>query len=252
MAVGPREFYPTLPSTQDRALELARTGAPEGTRVVAQCQTGGRGRLSRTWASPTGGLYCSVIVRRPREHPGLLPLSVGALLAVELREAYRVPIALKWPNDLLVQEPGKAARKLSGILADEARSPALGRVVVVGVGVNVRLDRAVLAPALSERIAALEEYVRPPPDLEEVEAMVVRSAVGGAERLTDEDGTREVLALGRELLYGVGRPVTVDGVPAGTIATIGEEGELLLVPPGDRVAERVAIWAGDVRVEEAT
>jgi BirA family biotin operon repressor/biotin-[acetyl-CoA-carboxylase] ligase len=245
--VGPREFYDSLPSTQDRALALARDGAPEGTRVVARRQTRGRGRLERPWESPEGGLYCSIVLPRPREHPGLLPLTVGAVLASALRKEYAVPLALKWPNDLLVVETGRLPRKLSGILTDEVASPTLGRAVVAGIGVNVRLDRESISSPLSERTAALDEFVSPPPRLEEVEALVVASALGAAQRLSSADGARTARALCRELLYGVGRPVTVDGQPTGTLEALGDEGELWIAASNDRVA----IWAGDVRVEEA-
>ncbi len=105
--MGPRELYDTLPSTQDRALSLARAGAPEGTRVIARRQTHGRGRLARSWESPEGGLYCSILLSRPSDHPGLLPLTVGARLASALRKEYAVPLVLKWPNDLLVHAPDR-------------------------------------------------------------------------------------------------------------------------------------------------
>lgn len=245
--MGPRELYDTLPSTQDRALLLAREGASEGTRVIARRQTRGRGRLDRSWESPEGGLYCSIVLPRPREHPGLLPLAVGARLASALREQYTVPLVLKWPNDLLVHEPDRPVRKLSGILTDEVDSPTLGRAVVAGVGVNVRRDRGSPHPLLPENVAALDEFVSPPPSLEDVEAIVVESAVGAAEWLSNADGARKARDLCRELLYGVGRAVTVDGHPAGTLEALGDDGELLLATATDRVA----IWAGDVHVEEA-
>ena len=120
--MGPRELYDSLPSTQDRALALARDGAPEGTRVVARRQSRGRGRLERAWESPEGGLYRSIVLSRPRDHFGLLPLTVGAVLASALRKEYSVPVVLKWPNDLLVLEPGRHPRKLSGILTDDVAS----------------------------------------------------------------------------------------------------------------------------------
>ena len=245
--MGLREFYESLPSTQDRALALAREGAPEGTWVVARRQTRGRGRLERSWESPEGGLYGSIVLSRPRDHTGLLPLTVGAVLASALRKEYAVPVVLKWPNDLLVLEPGRAPRKLAGILTDEVASPTLGRAVVVGVGVNVRLDRTLLPPSLSERVAALDEFVTPSPPLEEVEAIVVGSVLGAAQRLAAPDGARTARNLCRTLLYGVGRPVTVDGRPAGTLEGLGDEGELWVTSSTDRVA----IWAGDVRVEGA-
>jgi len=244
--VGPREFHETIPSTQERALELARAGAREGTRVVARHQSNGRGRLERSWSSPVGGLYCSIVLPRPREHPGLLPLTVGARLALSLHERYRVPLALKWPNDLLVRDPDGPARKLSGILTDEVASPTLGRAVVTGVGVNVRLPRESLPAALAGRVAALDEFVRPAPSLDEVESAVVDAALGAAEWLSTTGGVREARSLCRKLLYGVGRPVSVDGERAGTLTDLGDEGELLVTTDTDRVA----IWAGDVRVEE--
>lgn len=244
--LGPREFYETLPSTQDRALALAREGAPAGTRVVARRQTRGRGRLERVWESPGGGLYLSIVLPRPLEHSRLLPLTVGARLASALHEQYAVPLALKWPNDIVAGGVGRPVRKLSGILADEVASPALGRAVVTGVGVNVRLDRRSLPRTLREHVAALDEFVPSPPALEEVETIAVASALGAVDWLGSVDGTQRARALCRKLLYGVGRPVTVDGRPAGTLEALGDEGELWLLTPTDRVA----IWVGDVRVEE--
>jgi len=244
--VGPREFYDTIASTQDRALELARDGAPEGTRVVARRQARGRGRLERSWESPDGGLYCSVVLPRPSEHAGLLPLTIGARLTSALHERFALPLALKWPNDILVGEPGQPMRKLSGILADEVASPTLGRAVVAGVGVNVRLDRATVPSALRERVASLDEYLSPAPTLDEVETIVVNSAIGAVRWLSSPEGAGPARDLCRKWLYGVGRPVTVDGQPAGTLERLGDEGELWLTTSSDRVS----IWAGDVRVEE--
>lgn len=245
--LGPREFYDALPSTQDRAIALARDGAPEGTRVVARRQEKGRGRLERAWESPVGGLYCSVVLRRPSAHAGLLPLTVGARLAVGLRDRFALPISLKWPNDILVGAVGTPMRKLSGILTDEVASPSLGRAAVVGVGVNVSLGRESVPGALRDRVAALDEFVSPAPSVEEVETIVVRAALEAARELRAQGGAEAARELCRTLLYGVGRPVTVDGHAAGTMESLGEEGELWLATPTDRVA----IWAGDVRVEEA-
>jgi len=245
--LGPREFYDELPSTQDRALVLARIGSPEGTHVVARRQANGRGRLDRAWESPEGGLYCSVVLRRPRDHAGLLPLTVGAHLAGALRERFALPVVLKWPNDILIGAAGTPPRKLSGILTDEVASPTLGRAAVVGVGVNVRLDPERLPPELRARVAALDEFVDPAPSLEEVETIVIDSALRAAGSLAEPGGATRARDLCRSLLYGVGRAVTVDGRPAGTLESLGEEGELWL----STATDRVAIWAGDVRVEEA-
>jgi BirA family biotin operon repressor/biotin-[acetyl-CoA-carboxylase] ligase len=171
---------------------------------------------------------------------------VGARLASALRATYEIPVALKWPNDLLVAEDGGPARKLAGVLTDEVASPTLGRAVVAGIGLNVRLHRSSLPFPLGERIAALEEFVSPPPALEDVETMAVAAALGAAEWLANAEGASRARALCRELLYGVGRRASVDGRPAGTIESLGEDGELWVTTGTDRMA----IWAGDVRVEE--
>lgn len=245
--VGPREYFDALPSTQDRAVALAKEGAPVGTRVVAGRQSAGRGRLARSWLSPAGGLYLSVILPRPAEHPGLVPLAVGAGLAEALNDRYALPVALKWPNDLLVRRADGTMGKLSGVLAEEVGSPTLGRAVVAGIGVNVSLDRGSLPLELRDSVAALDEFVRPPPELGAVEELVVRAAESAAAGLGTAGGAERARGLVRRFLYGVGRPATVDGRPAGTIEALGEDGELWLSTPRDRRA----VWAGDVRVEEA-
>ena len=242
--MGPREVYEELPSTQDRALELARAGAEEGTIVVARRQGRGRGRLDRTWQSPDGGLYCSVVLRRPSQHAGLLPLTIGARLASAFRDRWAVPTVLKWPNDLLVRDGAGSVRKLCGILTDEVVSASLGRAIVAGVGVNVRLNRACLPLELAHEVASLDEFVDPPPTLAEVETTVHEAAVGAREWLSEAGGAHRARTLLASLLYGVGRAATVDGQPTGVIESIGEEGELWLSTADDRVA----IWAGDVRV----
>jgi biotin-(acetyl-CoA carboxylase) ligase len=157
-----------------------------------------------------------------------------------------VPVSLKWPNDLLVAGGRGGPRKLSGILVDDVASPTFGRAAVAGIGVNVRFDRGSLPEELRDRVASLSEFVSPTPDLDAVEEVVVRSATEAAEWLSSSGGAERSRELCRTLLYGVGRPVRVDGRPAGTIETLGDEGELWLATAGDRVA----VWAGDVRVEE--
>ena len=237
-----REEYDELPSTQDRALALARAGAPPGTRVVARRQTAGRGRLDHVWASPPGGLYLSVVLPPPVAPTSLLPLAVGAALADELTRRWGVRPRIKWPNDLLVEGPASSARKLSGILVDRLAAPH--PALVAGIGVNVA---PVSADALVGPIppVALADVVSPCPPLPEVEEAAASAALAAAEGLGAPVGTAELLARCRALLYGVGRSATVDGVPAGRIAALADDGALLL----DRAGARRAVRAGDVRVE---
>ena len=150
--VGPSELAPHLrggwrdvrwlarvDSTQQVARDLARAGAPEGTAVVAEEQTAGRGRLGRTWHSPPGeNLYCSVVLRPPRA-PGEVPqiaLVAGIAVAAAVEEATGRRPAIKWPNDVLLD-----GKKVAGILTE--MESELDRVhhVIAGIGVNLNTRR---------------------------------------------------------------------------------------------------------------
>jgi BirA family biotin operon repressor/biotin-[acetyl-CoA-carboxylase] ligase len=124
---------------------LAAQGIGEGFWLRAVSQTAGRGRLSRDWVSPPGNLYASTIVRtRPGDPPPATLALVAAVALDEVAVAYAAPdrLALKWPNDLLLD-----GAKLSGILLERS-----GDAVIAGVGVNLAhhpdgLDRPVTSLA---------------------------------------------------------------------------------------------------------
>lgn len=124
-------------STNALLADRARAGAPEGTVVVAEVQTAGRGRQGRSWQSPPrAGLTFSVLLRPPAVS-GWLPLLAGLSVAVALREHAAVDAGVKWPNDVLIgtgheDSPG---RKVAGLLA-EVPAGAAG-AVIIGVGLNV-------------------------------------------------------------------------------------------------------------------
>jgi BirA family biotin operon repressor/biotin-[acetyl-CoA-carboxylase] ligase len=122
-------------STNDEAKHRAHDGAPHGTVVTASEQTEGRGRDGRTWSSPPGNLYASLIVRPAVALGDAAALSFAAALALgdglDMLVPLNTVIAFKWPNDVLVN-----GRKIAGILLEaEARGPAL-EFLVIGLGVN--------------------------------------------------------------------------------------------------------------------
>ncbi|MFB7494279.1 biotin--[acetyl-CoA-carboxylase] ligase [Streptomyces sp. NPDC056161] len=130
-------------TNSDLAARATAGGLAEGTVLVAEEQTQGRGRLDRRWTAPArSGLFFSVLLR-PAEVPvarwGWLPLLTGVAVATGLARAAGVDTALKWPNDLLVTVGGEE-RKAGGILAERAGDDG----VVVGVGINVTLRAAEL------------------------------------------------------------------------------------------------------------
>lgn len=121
--------FEEVTSTMDVAHQLARQGDPEGTCVWAGRQRQGRGRLGRTWESPEGGAYLSLILRpaRPPQEIPQLSLVAGLSAAEAIREVTGLSPSIRWPNDLLLEE-----RKVAGILI-EAKDGA----AVLGVGINV-------------------------------------------------------------------------------------------------------------------
>ena len=134
----------SVSSTNDLASEMARNGAPEGTVVIAKEQTSGRGRHGRTWLSPEGGLYLSVILRP--ETPSNQVWQIGFVASLSSAEAItkltNIPANVKWPNDVLIH-----GRKICGILIEAANRTSNIQQVIVGIGINVE------ARPLSDEIA---------------------------------------------------------------------------------------------------
>lgn len=126
-------------STNLHARALAREGAREGTVVVADSQTGGRGRMRRAWVSPPGvNIYCSIILRPPLPSfrvPEIPIVAAAAIHGAISDECPGLSPFIKWPNDILA-----GGRKLCGILCEMESEPDCTHFVVVGFGVNVNLD----------------------------------------------------------------------------------------------------------------
>src|SRR5688572_23177692 len=123
--------YDTIGSTNEEALRLSRAGEREPLWVVAKTQTAGRGRRGRTWVSEPGNLYASLLLGDPSPPDRFPELSFVAALALHDAVTARIPglagrVALKWPNDLLIDR-----NKFAGILIEGE-----GTTVVIGIGVN--------------------------------------------------------------------------------------------------------------------
>jgi BirA family biotin operon repressor/biotin-[acetyl-CoA-carboxylase] ligase len=133
---APVRYEEVTGSTQATALELASAGAPEWTLVAAGHQTGGRGRLGRTWSDEPGRALIFSVVLRPELEPeagGLLTLLAGAAMVEACRGFGETGAACKWPNDVLVD-----GRKAAGILAESRIAAGRFEHVALGVGANLR------------------------------------------------------------------------------------------------------------------
>ena len=217
-------------STQDLIHALGDAGAPTGSAVVAEEQVGGRGSRGRTWASPPGGLWMSVLCRPASEAAAsVLSLRVG-LAAAGVLEALApgTPLALKWPNDLML-----ADRKLGGILCEARWQGSRLAWVAVGLGLNVAnplpdevRHRAVTLASVAPGLApdALAEPLRA--------AIAAAGAATGP--LTPEEVARYVA---RDWMHGRGlaEPATGTGAglaPDGALLVRGADGLITAVRSG--------------------
>jgi BirA family biotin operon repressor/biotin-[acetyl-CoA-carboxylase] ligase len=233
--------YDELPSTSDRAKELADAGAEHGTVVVAEAQTAGRGRRGRSWASPARrNLYFSVVLRP--ELPPARTAEITLVASVALCDALRqagVRAGIKWPNDLLA-----SGKKIAGILTELAAEPDRVHWIVLGAGVNVNARREDFPEELrGEATSVLLERGQAAP-----RALFAAACFTSLEEWLDrhaEEGFGPVREAWRARSVTLGREVVVktDGREiAGTAEDI-DEGGALLVRSGAGV-ER--ILAGDV------
>jgi len=152
--------YPSAPSTMDVAFQLADQGAQSGALVVADEQSAGRGRTGREWLSQKeAGLWFSLLLlaEAPCESVGILAPATGLALAALLTEELSLPARVKWPNDVRVN-----GKKIAGALVESRRQR---RVIVIGVGLNLRLPSP-LPEELAGEITALEveRPEAPPPE----------------------------------------------------------------------------------------
>ncbi|OGL20091.1 MAG: biotin--[acetyl-CoA-carboxylase] ligase [Candidatus Rokubacteria bacterium RIFCSPLOWO2_12_FULL_69_21] len=140
-------LFGEVPSTNDALRHLAKAGAREGTTVLAESQTAGRGRLGKSWFSPFGvNLYASVLFR-PAIGPKDAPVFsfIAGLAVADAVRSVGVPAAIKWPNDILVNR-----KKVAGVLAELATSGDRLDYLILGVGVNLNVESRALHEALGD------------------------------------------------------------------------------------------------------
>ncbi len=239
----PLHWHATLPSTNAEAMRLAAAGAAEGTVVIAEEQTAGRGRRGRGWTSPAGGVWLSVVLR-PALPVDRLPL-IGLVAAVAAARAIQSAAALrakvKWPNDVLV-----GGAKVAGILTEAG--PGLAWVVL-GIGVNANVPAALLPRGAPYPVTSLLEQAGGPIDRGRLAVALLRELECGYAVLRGEDRER-VLASWRVCSDTLGRAVrveTMSRVVEGLAVDVDHNGALLVRTPGG--IERFV--AGDVTVSGA-
>lgn len=131
-------YFDEVDSTNTRAHTFVKQGAAEGTLIIAEQQTAGRGRMGRPWHSPKGkGLWMSLILKPqiPLHFTPHLTLLVAVALCRSIRQQTQLAVGIKWPNDLLID-----GKKISGILLESSAEDEKLQYVIAGVGIGVNLS----------------------------------------------------------------------------------------------------------------
>ena len=130
-------YFDTIDSTQNFALKLSQKPHENGSVVIAERQTKGRGRLNRKWVSPKGGIWASILLKPNFElsQTSLFPMITSLALSIAIEKRLKIKPELKWPNDLTVK-----GKKVAGILIDIAIESNKIDYLVIGVGINFRVS----------------------------------------------------------------------------------------------------------------
>lgn len=193
-------------SINDLAKELANYRASEGTIVIAETQTAGRGRLNRKWFSPIGGLYFSIILRPKLKAKETLKLVfvTGLAVAEVLHENYGLNVETKWPNDVLVN-----GRKVCGILSEMKTKGEKVNYTVIGVGINANVNvKKEFPEELKTAATSIENELGKKVRLEELLKLLLEKLDSLYEQFLKE-GFSKILKKWRKYAYFLGKAVEV-------------------------------------------
>jgi len=238
-------YYEEIGSTNDEAFRLGVQGAPEGTALIAESQSAGKGRMQRTWHSPPGAnIYTSVILR-PRFEPDLAPrisLAAGLAVAETLDPYCPGKVSLKWPND--VQIGGK---KVCGILTQMKTATGVIDFVVVGIGVNVNWNLKEFPEDIQKMATSLSvEAGREVSRLELIILLYENLAKCYSE--LSQNGFAPLRKKWLDRTTMIGKPVSVifgKETINGEAADLDEDGSLVILVDGNK---KVKVAAGDATV----
>ncbi len=238
-AIGCRiSYHASLDSTMNEAKRLAERGCPEGAVVIAEEQTAGRGRFSRSWIAGAGGsLLLSVALRPDIEWMPFVNMAATLAVARAIEVLVEGPVTIKWPNDVRI-----GGRKVSGILVEADSSAARGGYAVVGIGVNVGMDVSA-HPEIADIAASVCADANGPVERTPLLIDLLRrfdelySAVREGRSLTEEWSAR-LDTLGRQVEAHWGNRVL-----AGLARGVDERGNLLLDRPD---GSTLAVVGGEV------
>jgi BirA family biotin operon repressor/biotin-[acetyl-CoA-carboxylase] ligase len=229
-------LFSEISSTNTHAMEMALQGVPEGTVVIAETQTAGKGRLGRKWISPKGNLCFSLILRPdvPLHLGPITTLMGAAAVASAIRNICGIEAAIKWPNDILI-----SGKKVCGLLTEMSAEQDRIRHIVLGIGVDVNMEpgilpsdiRATTTTLASEtgqtinRTSLLREILRELDSRYQVFLKNPRDVLKEWEKFNMTIGSRVTVSGAGETLHGLARGIDGEGrlvirLDDGTVRTV--------------------------------
>lgn len=237
-------YQAEVDSTNRWAKSLAEKGAPEGTVVVAESQSRGRGRMGRSWASALGlGLWFSLILRPKISASNLACITIltAVVMARAIRAVTGIQIYIKWPNDLIYEE-----RKLGGILAEISGEMDQVNYLVLGVGINVNHTGSDFPPELADRAISLRLIKEGEISRVRILQLFLQEFEQAYFSIT-QTGLQDVVDYAKQYSATLGKQVTINQgfgrVLSGQAVDLEQDGSLWLKEPG---GELIKIFSGDL------
>jgi BirA family transcriptional regulator, biotin operon repressor / biotin---[acetyl-CoA-carboxylase] ligase len=232
-------YYHQLPTTMETARELAKKGAAEGTVVMADTQTAGRGRLARTWLSPEGNLAMSVILKPALKNLPQLVMIASLAVVRAIKRVACLETHIKWPNDVMIK-----GKKVCGILIENEVKGGKVNFAVIGIGINVNFNPpdfpeiADIATSLSHEVGTeISNVELTSTVLFELEKLYLEAQAGFP---VHKEWQENMETLGKRIKVNTGKTVE-----QGQAETITENGNLILRHDDGSLVE---IVAGDITV----
>lgn len=240
-------YYDQVDSTQTIAQELANKGVKEGAIVVADEQTGGRGRMARAWYSPKEtGIWMSLILRPkiPIQHTPQLTLLTAVAIVQAIEEISGLSPVIKWPNDILIN-----GKKVVGILTELQAEADRVHAVIIGMGINVNQNQDHFPVHIKEIATSLfiekgKYFTR---------AEIIQKILLSFERLYDQflkDGFKPIKSLWESYAISLKQMITartLSGTIRGKAIGINDEGVLLVQTEEGEVKH---IYSADIEISK--
>jgi len=227
-------YFGTIDSTQNFALELSQKPHENGSLVIADRQTQGRGRLNRKWISPKGGIWMSILLKPNFEpsHTSLFPMVTSLALAVSIEKTLKIKTELKWPNDVTIK-----GNKVAGILIDASVESNKIDYLIIGIGINFKINPGTISKSIKQKKYGITTLISKGQDVRPVE--LVQQFLLELEKTYNNILTGNVGTIRKEWMKRsstIGKNVTITtttGTLKGKVTGIDKTGALVLSRNGN-------------------